>query len=797
MAESLCDSARVLAEELLEPRMDTPTGPRLTVRFGPFELDAAANELREEGRIRRLPAQPFRILMLLTGRPGQIVTRQEIRHCLWGDRKYVDVDGGINFCLNQIRAALRDPAESSRYIKTYPRNGYSFIAPVTIADSPEFRDRPAASGEPKAEFRRSPGTVMMCAVFLALIAGVAGDASVAPHHVLAAMKDTVVVAEFSNTTGDTVFDGTLDQALAVALRQSPFLQVLAETKVRQTLRLMGRSTDSRLTPDVAQELCIRSGSNALISGTISRIGSRYLVDMRAKACADGNVLASEQREVAYKEEVLHALSQAASNIRTGLGESLPLVQKFDAPAAATTASLEALQSYSQGIKILMRQGDAPSIPFFKRALELDPLFSMADATLAARYNNLDQPALALIYATKAYELRDHVSERERLVISTRYFRLKGELEKMTQGLEMWISEFPRDGNPHGSLGVNYMMLGQFSKALPELEESLRLSADDASTYENLATLRLVMNEPAKAKVILDAARARGLDSAGLRIEMYELAFIENDDAQMQRQIDWATSKPGTEDALYSLQSDTEAYYGRLAAARRFSLRAVDSAVRSDNSESAALWQANVSLREAEFGEQQQATQDAAQALRLASGRNVKVFSALAFARAGDVAKAEALVNELEAEYGGDTMLAVYRLPIIRAAIALSMGHPQRALDLLEPVRPYDLALPSPSGMAAMYPAFLRGQAYLEIGDLRAAATEFQKVVDQPGLTLNFVLPALARLELARTYSALGEVAKSKDAYQALAAIWRGADVNIPVLLSAKKELTGLLIDHPQ
>jgi len=766
--------------------MDTPMGPRLIVRFGPFELDAAANELREEGRIRRLPAQPFRILILLTGRPGQIVTRQEIRHCLWGERKYVDVDGGINFCLNQIRAALRDPAETSRYIKTYPRNGYSFIAPVAVADSAESRDRPAATGQREPEFRRSRSAATMCAVFFAVFAALAGDASVAPHHaVLAAMKDTIVVAEFSNTTGDTVFDGTLDQALAVALRQSPFLEVLAETKVRQTLKLMGRSADSRVAPDVARELCVRSGSNALVSGTISRIGSRYLVDMRATACADGNVLASEQREVAHKEEVLHALSQAASNIRTDLGESLPSVQRFDAPAAATTTSLEALQSYSQGLKILMRQGDAPSIPFFKRALELDPLFSMADATLAARYNNLDQPAQALIYATKAYELRDHVSERERLIISTRYFRLKGELEKMTQGLEMWISEFPRDGNPHGSLGVNYMMLGQFSKALPELEEAVRLSADDASTYENLATLRLVMNEPAKAKVILDAARARGLDSAGLRIEMYELAFIENDDAQMQRQIDWATTKPGTEDALYSLQSDTEAYYGRLAAARRFSLRAVDSAVRSDNSESAALWQANASLREAEFGEQQQAIDDAAQALRLASGRNVKVLAALAFARAGDVAKAEALVKELEAEYGGDTMLAVYRLPIIRAAIALSMGHPERALDLLEPVRPYDLALPSPSGMAAMYPAFLRGQAYLEIGDLRAAATEFQKVIDQPGLTLNFVLGALARLELARTYSALGELAKSKAAYAALAAIWKGADGNLPVLSSAK------------
>ena len=766
--------------------MDTPMGPRLIVRFGPFELDAAANELREEGRIRRLPAQPFRILILLTGRPGQIVTRQEIRHCLWGERKYVDVDGGINFCLNQIRAALRDPAETSRYIKTYPRNGYSFIAPVAVADSAESRDRPPATGQREPEFRGSRSAATMCAVFFAVFAALAGDASVAPHHaVLAAMKDTIVVAEFSNTTGDTVFDGTLDQALAVALRQSPFLEVLAETKVRQTLKLMGRSADSRVAPDVARELCVRSGSNALVSGTISRIGSRYLVDMRATACADGNVLASEQREVAHKEEVLHALSQAASNIRTDLGESLPSVQRFDAPAAATTTSLEALQSYSQGLKILMRQGDAPSIPFFKRALELDPLFSMADATLAARYNNLDQPAQALIYATKAYELRDHVSERERLIISTRYFRLKGELEKMTQGLEMWISEFPRDGNPHGSLGVNYMMLGQFSKALPELEEAVRLSADDASTYENLATLRLVMNEPAKAKVILDAARARGLDSAGLRIEMYELAFMENDDAQMQRQIDWATTKPGTEDALYSLQSDTEAYYGRLAAARRFSLRAVDSAVRSDNSESAALWQANASLREAEFGEQQQAIDDAAQALRLASGRNVKVLAALAFARAGDVAKAEALVKELEAEYGGDTMLAVYRLPIIRAAIALSMGHPERALDLLEPVRPYDLALPSPSGMAAMYPAFLRGQAYLEIGDLRAAATEFQKVIDQPGLTLNFVLGALARLELARTYSALGELAKSKAAYAALAAIWKGADGNLPVLSSAK------------
>ena len=787
--------------------MDTPAQPGLVLRFGPFELNAAAEELRENGRLRRIPPQPFRVLFLLADRAGQIVTRKEIRHCLWGERKYVDVEHGINFCVSQIRGALHDPAELSRYIKTVPRRGYCFVAPtdrLVPSATGDAAIAAAAEGEssskshidvntqPRREIHRVLRLPAAAVILLALLS-IPMSTQNAQTHAPAPLteKDFVVVADFANTTGEEAFDDSLRQALAIELRQSPFLNVLADAKVRQTLKRMGRPDNQRMTPDVAQNICLRTGSKAVLDGKISKLGSHYLMSLTAVACDSSDALASTQGEAARRDDVLATLSKLATQLRAGLGESLRSVQKFDVPVEVTTASLEALKSYSDGLKVLVSKGDAPSIPFFSRAIELDPDFSMAYATLAARYNNLDQPSQALRLATRAYELRDRVSERERLVITTRYLRLTGQLEKLTQALDMWISEYPRDAGPHGSLGSNYAFMGEYSKALTEWQTAVRLAPDDVSMYENLGVIYLALNRPLEAEQTLNSAFSQNLDSGGLRWAAYYLGFVQKDSRLMQQQAQWSVGKPGSEDILLSAQADTEGFFGRLRSAREFSRRAVDSAIRSDYPEAAALWQVNAALREAEFNEPREARSDVRAALALSAGRNVKMLAALTLARLGDADQAETIANELQSENPRNTVFAHFRLPSIAAAIALSRGNPARAVECLEAIRPYELGEPSPSGLAPLYPAYLRGLAYLSMHDGAAAAVEFKKVLDNPGIALNFAPAALAQLDLARAYVLAKDAIHAAAAYDSFLSLWKDADTNIPIRAVAEQEVARL------
>ena len=770
--------------------MDSPAQPDLVLRFGPFELNAAAAELRENGSLRRLPPQPFRVLHLLADRAGQIVTRKEIRQCLWGERKYVDVEHGINFCVNQIRGALRDPAELSRYIKTVPRRGYCFVAPTVRLTGAEKTRAIAApvSTPPNRDIHRVLRIPAVAVLLLALISMPMSTREIefrAPATLTE--KDFVVVADFANTTGEEAFEDSLTQALAIELRQSPFLNVLADAKVRETMKRMGRSNGEKLTPDVAREICLRTGSKAVLDGSISRLGSHYLMNLNAIACESGDALLSERDEAAGREEVLTTLDRIATRLRTGLGESLRSVQKFDVPVEVTTDSLEALKSYAEGLKVLLSQGEAPSIPFFQRAVDLDPNFPIGYAALASRYSNLDQPSIALGYATKAYELRDHVSERERLVITARYLRLTGELEKLTQALDMWIAEYPLDARPHGSLGSNYDFMGEYTKALVEWQTALRLSPDDVSMYENLGLIYLALNRPLEAQETLNSAFAQHLDGGSLRWATYYLGFMQKNAELMQLQVQWAVGKPGSEDVLLSAQADTEGYFGRLGRARELSRRAVDSAMRSDYPEAAALWQVSAALREAEFNEVREARNDIRQALALSQGRNVKMLAALALARIGDADQAEMMVNKLLSENPRNTVFSQFRLPSIRAAIALSRGNPARALECLEMIRPYELGQPSPSGLAPLYPAYLRGLAYLSMHNGAAAAVEFKKLLDNPGIALNFAPGVLAHLHLARAYALANDASKASSAYEGFLNLWKGADSNISIRAAAEQE----------
>ena len=603
-------------------------------------------------------------------------------------------------------------------------------------------------------------------------------------------KDTVVLADFANATGDSIFDDALKQALAVQLGQSPFLNVLSDRKVSETLQMMGRAANERITGDVGREVCLRTGSKALLGGTISSLGSHYLIDLYAVACDTGDTLAKEQGEASSKEDTLRALSRTSSSLRTKLGESLPSVQKFDVPIEATTSSLEALKAYSMGITIGHERGDTPSIPFLKRAIEIDPSFPMAYAALAVLYGNLNQPTLALENATKAYELRERANEREKLRIAAYYFRARGEIEKEAETYELWTANYPRDVSLYVNLASDYGNLGQYDKALAQEKEALRLAPDIVVVYANMGGTYVNLNRLDEAKATFDQALALKLDSGLLRTNMYYYAFLRGATALMEQQLAWAAGKPGVEDTLLSAQSDTEGYYGRLSKARDFSRRATDSAVRSDSKETAALWKVNAALREAEIGNAAYARAGASGALKLSQGPDVKVAAALSFARIGDISQAKALAEELETTFPTNTMLKLYWLPTINATIELNRRNSSQALLDLEPSAPYELG-----GAGAfinyLYPVYTRGQAYLLGRNGTAAAAEFQKMLDHSGVVQNFVTGSLAHLQIGRAYTISGDTAKAKAAYEEFFILWKDADPDIPIYKQAKAEYAKL------
>ncbi len=600
-------------------------------------------------------------------------------------------------------------------------------------------------------------------------------------------RDFIVLADFENRTGETVFDGALKQALAVQLGQSPFLNLISDRKVEETLRLMGRPASEKITRDVAHELCIRTGSKAFLAGSISKLGDHYLVGVDAIGCNSGDTLANEQEEAATKDEVLKALGKSSSNLRTKLGESLATVQKFDVPVEATTSSLEALKAFSMGVTTFRTKGNSESIAFYKRAIELDPNFAVAYASLGVTYANLQQASLSAENIKKAYELRAHVSEHEKYRIEALYYSyVTGELEQATQVYELWAKSYPQDPIPPGNLGYIYNELGQYEKGLAATQDSQRLEADVIG-YFNLMGSFLSLNRPNDAQKALNDARAVNYEGEVLHWGIYLLAFYQGDTAEMERQVAWAAGKPGSEDLLLASQADTEAYFGRLVKARDFSRRAVDAAVRANSKETGAFRQISAALREAEFGNLAEARQGVAKALALSPGRDVKLFSALTLARTGDSARARALADELEKAQPSDTMLKVFWLPTIRAAVELNAHNPAQAIIDLEATAPYELGQPPQLQLGTLYPVYIRGQAQLDAHNGQAAAIEFQKILDHRGVVLNYPLGALAHLGLGRAYVLSGDTAKSRTAYQDFFSLWKDADPDIPILKEAKAE----------
>ena len=538
---------------------------------------------------------------------------------------------------------------------------------------------------------------------------------------------------------------------------------------------------------------MRTGSTAVVAGSIGRMGSQYVVGLTASNCSTGDEFGHVQSQARSREEILKALGTSAGRLRGKLGESLSSIAKFDVPVEeATTGSLEAFQAYSMGRRVAREKGSPADIPYYKLAIALDPTFAVAYAALGVSYVNLGQPSAASEYVSKAYVLRERASERERYRISAYYQHVvTGELDKARSTYEMWKASYPRDVSPYVNLGLIYTWLGDYDKAVVETREALRLEPSYVLSYSNLAADYIKQGHPEEAGSILNEALARNLNSKFLRENLYMLAFLRGDTAEMERLLAEVRHKPGgAEDALLSRHSDTQAYRGGLRKARDLSRLAVESAINAGAQEAAAGWLINAALREAEYGNRAAARKQIAEALRLSPGRDVTALAALALARAGQWEQAEELLQGLERSFPHNTVIKVYWAPTIRAAMALEKGNADQALHTLETVAPVELASPPPTGLATLYPVYLRGQAYLQQRQGEAGAREFRKILDHPSLVLNFPLHALSVLQLARSQAITGDREAAQQSYEEFFRLWNNADPDIGVLKQARKEMTG-------
>ena len=774
------------------------------VRFGLFDFDPKARQLNRKGVHVRLPQQPLQILSVLLERPGEIVTREELQHLLWSSDVFVDFDHGLNKSVQKLREALGDSAESPRFIETIPRIGYRFIAPVVGETAPTVlaprEETPSATavearGRLRSATRIGSKWKWYALAGCTILAGALAVGTLVLRHrkaLVISESDTVVLAVFDNSTSDPVFDDTLKQALAISLRQSPSLNLLSDQRVNTTLQLMTLLPNTQLTPAIAREVCQRAGGKAYIAGSIASIENEYVVGLKAVNCQSGDTLALEQAHAEGKHKVLDALDKVAVKVRSQLGESLSSIQKFDTPIEqATTSSFEALKAYSLGDKIESEKGQIEAMPFYRRAIELDPDFAAAYASLGAMYATLGERAKSIEYFDKAFQLRNRATELEKYIIEILYYSVvTGEIEKSIEVGQLMAQSYPRDPFSHGMLAFDYALLGQLEKAQAENLESIRLDPGDIGG--NVIQGYAFLNQLGQAKAAyLDAVKRRP-DAEDAHEMMYGVAFLEHDTREMERQVNWAADKPDAADFLLSYQSDTEAFYGRLEKARELSRRAVESATVNNLKETAAGWQMNEALREAEFGNASRAHKESISALSMASTRDVQILAALVFARAGDSTRAQRLADEVQERFPKDSIIGHYWLPTVRASIEINRGHPDKAIEFLDQAAQYEMGDNSYFEFGIfLYPAYVRGQAYLLLHRDAEAAAEFQKFLAHPTMVANNPLFILAHLGLARAYTLQGNPERSRSAYQEFFGLWKDADSDIPILRDARLEYAKL------
>jgi eukaryotic-like serine/threonine-protein kinase len=785
--------------------------------FGSFRLDTSQRLLFRQRELVALSRKATEILALLIEHHGQLVEKEEIMRRVWPDA-FVE-ESNLAVHISQLRKTLGD--EDGYRIDTIPRRGYRFVGSVREAAaseeprSPSRADEPPGgseatinkveapeSAEPAGEIavpgpRREGRSVAWWAIAGVAMVVAAGVGLLALRHrsgragaaegggAPAAQRHGVMLGEIANNTGDPVFDLTLREAVAIELEQSPYLTLIPETRLEQSLKLMGKPADAAMTADLSRELCQRNDGEAAIDGWIARLGSQFVLGLRAVNCRTGDHFSDLQTTAASKELVLKAVGDATGQLRAKLGESLSTVQKFDTPIEeATTSSLEALQAYSIGRQTMVQKGESAScIPFFQKAVRIDPSFAVAYAALGNAFSNQGETGMAAANIRKAYELSAHVSEHERLYIESHYYQfVTGDLVKATQIYETWAATYPSDEAPRTNLAAIYSEMGKFDRSLELAKQAVGISAHDGQTYANLVDVYISLNKPDEANAVARQAQRENHDSSTLRLYLYDAAYLRHDEGEMQKQLNWASGEPGVEDAFLDDEANVLAASGQLRRAREATYRAVEASKRADEKETAASHELDEAQREALFGNQAEGRKAAEAALSLANDRDTRYGVAIALALSGEVPHAKALAAQLDKDYPNDTFVQYLFLPTIRGAVALKGANPEEAIELLEPAGEYELGQEG-----GLLPVYLRGLAYLRAGDGQRAGAEFQKVIDHPGVVLNAPIGPLAQLQLARALVIQGDLAKAKSAYEEFLTRWKGADPDIPVLAEAQKE----------
>jgi DNA-binding winged helix-turn-helix (wHTH) protein/predicted Zn-dependent protease len=794
-------------------------------KFGSFWLDATQLLLFRHGELVPLSRKATEILKVLVECHGQLVAKEDLMRRVWPD-SFVE-ESNLTVHIFQLRKTLGEDGGDYR-IETIPRRGYRFIgvvesespaAPVTPqseSSSPPLGNVPSEDTSGKADAHSSPpkasipglplwasvlaGTALVVALFfvgLRFRNKAQPIPAANPASGPTTEKDRILLGAISNNTGEPVFDTTLREAIAIELEQSPYLSLISDEHMQQSLRLMGKPATTPLTPDLSRELCQRNGGAAVLDGWIAKLGTQYVLGVRALNCRTGDHISDLQNTVANKELVLKALGDMTRQLRAKLGESLSTVQKFDTPIEeATTSSLEALQAYSIGRQTMVQKGEsAGSVPFFQQAVHLDPNFAIAYAALGNAYSNLGETGLAATNVRKAYQLRANVSEHEKLYIESHYYEfVTGDLIKASQVYELWAATYPNDEAPRTNLAEIYSNLGKFDRSLELAKEAVRIASHDGQSYANLVDAYISQNNPDQANSIAQRAISQNLDSSQLRLYLYDAAFLQHNSDAMQQQLTWASGEPGVEDAFIDDQANNLAASGQLAGAKELTARAAEAAKRADEKETAAGYETEEAQREAEFGNDIEARRAAEIALSLAKDRDTQYAAAVALALGGATDRAKALANALDKDFPDDTFVQYLYLPTIRGAIAVEQKDPERAIRSLEAARPYEFGV-----VGGLLPVYVRGLAYLEINDGQKAAAEFQQIIDHPGVVLNASIGPLARLQLGRALLMEGKPGPAKAAYDDFLDRWKNADPDIPILRDAKaeyaKQWTSQLAQH--
>jgi eukaryotic-like serine/threonine-protein kinase len=772
----------------------SPTGKEL-YEFGPFRVDPEKQALLRGSEPIALNPKTFQLLLVLVRHGNEIVTKDELMKSVWPDTFVEETNLTRN--IFALRKALGDN-EQNRYIITVPGQGYRLAQDVRLVSEADLSLFAASHSKVQIQVRETkPWRWIAAAVILIVVVG-AGTIRFFRHRTPALTgKDTIVLADFTNSTADPVFDGTLRQGLAVQLEQSPFLGLIPDRRIHKILQLMGKNADAALTPAVAHEVCERNGSTAVLEGSIVRFGSEYVLGLRATNCRTGDVLDEDQVQAVRKEQVLNALSEIARRFRTRVGESTSVIEKHDTPLAeATTPSLEALKAYSAALRIHASSGAIASLPLFKRATEIDPNFAMAHAWLGRAYADLDESDLAAESISRGWQLRDRTSDRENLWITTAYHTLvTGNMEKARQICETWAQTYPRDAAPHQILaGITNKYAGRYEQALAEARKAIELDPDFAIVYYSLGVNNAYLGGLEEAEDAMNRATARGLDTDEFIMLAYDIAFLKDERPRMEWETTRARARPGGDNWMSAREAFVAAYSGHLRDARIISHRAVLQAQQAGQPERASLWEAGAAVREAWFGNKKAAGEWALSALKLSHTREVEYGAALAFAISGDSSHAQALADEMGRRFPEDSSVRFSYVPMIRAVLALNRAEPQHAVELLQVAAPHEFGIPL-SGISglfgALYPIYVRGEAYLAEHRGAEAAAEFQKILDHRGVVVSDPVGVLAHLQLGRAYALSGDVTKAKSAYEDFLTLWKDADRQIPVLMQAEAEYATL------